>query len=101
MSAASSEMDFLPATASAACAFAALTPPVRAWFQQRFGEPTAIQRSSWPAVSDGRHVLVSAPTGTGKTLAALLPLVSRLFSEPVSASPWPSGLSLVGLYVSP
>ncbi len=40
------------------------------WFQDTLGEPTPIQKEAWPMISEGNHVLVSAPTGTGKTLSA-------------------------------
>jgi ATP-dependent Lhr-like helicase len=101
MSGEPSEMEFLTPTATAATAVAALAEAVRAWFRERFGDPTAIQRTAWPAVAAGRHVLISAPTGTGKTLAAFLPLLSKLVTEPPAASPWSCGPALAGLYVSP
>ena len=41
-------------------------------------EPTKIQREAWPAIADGKHVLVSAPTGTGKTLSAFLVFIDQL-----------------------
>ncbi|MDE7185005.1 MAG: DEAD/DEAH box helicase, partial [Lachnospiraceae bacterium] len=42
------------------------------WFQQTLGEPTPVQEEAWPSIKAGQHVLVSAPTGTGKTLSAFL-----------------------------
>ena len=48
------------------------------WFAAGVGEPTAVQREAWPAIAGGGHVLVSAPTGTGKTLAAFLVWIDRL-----------------------
>ncbi len=38
------------------------------WFKETLGEPTPVQKEAWPAIAAGTHVLVSAPTGTGKTL---------------------------------
>lgn len=65
---------FLP---SADEALASLAPATAAWFRTTYGEPTAIQRGAFPLVARGESVLLSAPTGTGKTLAALLPLLQR------------------------
>jgi len=53
-------------------------PLIRDWFARRYGEPTEIQRRAWPEIARGRHVLVCAPTGTGKTLAAFLWALNRL-----------------------
>jgi ATP-dependent Lhr-like helicase len=55
---------------------------VRAWFGTTFPEPTAPQRQGWPAIASGQHVLVCAPTGTGKTLTAFLWGIDRLVTSP-------------------
>jgi ATP-dependent RNA helicase RhlE len=47
-----------------------------------FAEPTAIQASLVPAALAGGDLFGLAPTGTGKTLAFLLPVAHRLLSEP-------------------
>jgi len=41
-------------------------------------EPTAIQMQSIPALLEGRDVLAAAPTGSGKTAAFSIPLLSKL-----------------------
>jgi ATP-dependent RNA helicase RhlE len=43
-----------------------------------YSEPTAIQRGAIPPALDGRDVLGSAQTGTGKTAAFSLPMIERL-----------------------
>ncbi len=48
------------------------------WFRETLGEPTPVQEAAWPAIAAGGHVLVSAPTGTGKTLSAFLVFLDRL-----------------------
>lgn len=48
------------------------------WFHETLGIPTPVQEASWPAIAAGSHVLVSAPTGTGKTLSAFLVFLDRL-----------------------
>ena len=52
--------------------------PTSEWFKSTFGEPTEVQKAAWPAIAEGKHVLVSAPTGTGKTLSAFLIFIDRL-----------------------
>lgn len=41
-------------------------------------EPTPIQQAAIPAILDGRDILATAPTGTGKTAAYALPLIQKL-----------------------
>lgn len=53
-------------------------PAVSQWFEERYGEPTAPQRAAWPHIKDGHHVLVAAPTGSGKTLSAFLSAIDDL-----------------------
>jgi ATP-dependent Lhr-like helicase len=48
------------------------------WFRRRYGEPTPAQVKAWPAISRGNHVLISSPTGTGKTFAAFLGVLDEL-----------------------
>jgi ATP-dependent RNA helicase RhlE len=43
-----------------------------------YAEPTAIQLRAIPLILEGRDVIGSAQTGTGKTAAFALPLISRL-----------------------
>ena len=51
------------------------------WFRRTLGKPTAIQDAAWPAIFSGGHTLVSAPTGTGKTLSAFLVFIDRFLAE--------------------
>ncbi len=48
-------------------------------------EPTEIQQLALPVLRSDADALLLSPTGTGKTEAALLPLLSRRLSEPTSA----------------
>ena len=47
-------------------------PEIRRWFADAFGAPTDVQERSWPGIAAGAHLLVTAPTGSGKTLTAFL-----------------------------
>lgn len=47
-------------------------PLVRQWFTERVGAPTDIHERAWPEIARGKHVLVTVPTGSGKTLTAFL-----------------------------
>ncbi|HAZ63203.1 MAG TPA: ATP-dependent helicase, partial [Armatimonadetes bacterium] len=70
-------------------------PLVADWFVEAVGQPTAIQTLAWPVIARGEHVLLSAPTGSGKTLTAFLFALERLL-----LGHWPLGTTRV-LYVSP
>jgi ATP-dependent Lhr-like helicase len=56
-------------------------PAVAAWFAASFASATAAQAQAWPAIQDGRDVLIAAPTGSGKTLAAFLAAIDALVRE--------------------
>jgi ATP-dependent Lhr-like helicase len=56
-------------------------PAVAGWFARNFAAPTAAQREAWPAIKEGRHVLIAAPTGSGKTLAAFLAAIDTLVRQ--------------------
>jgi len=53
-------------------------PIVEEWFVRRFGRPTEPQEQGWPHILAGRTTLISAPTGSGKTLSAFLTCIDRL-----------------------
>ncbi|MEN8698273.1 DEAD/DEAH box helicase [Bacillus infantis] len=48
------------------------------WEKSGFNEPTAVQSKSIPLIQEGRDVIAESPTGTGKTLAYLLPLLDKI-----------------------
>ncbi|MFH1567990.1 MAG: DEAD/DEAH box helicase, partial [Gemmatimonadota bacterium] len=70
-------------------------PLVEQWFGARVGTPTEVQARAWPRIAGGGHLLVTAPTGSGKTLTAFLWALDRL-----AGGHWPAGQTSV-LYVSP
>jgi ATP-dependent RNA helicase DeaD len=46
--------------------------------QDQISEPTAIQRQAIPILLAGSDAYISSETGTGKTLAYLLPLLTKI-----------------------
>src|SRR5579859_7954600 len=65
-------MQFVPSSLSWA------HPLVAEWFVGKFGTPTEPQEQGWPHILAGRTTLISAPTGSGKTLTAFLACIDRL-----------------------
>ncbi len=57
--------------------------------------PTAIQAAAIPAILQGRDVLASAQTGSGKTAAFALPMLQQLVGAPLSKTRTVRGLVLV------
>ncbi|MDR7002457.1 DEAD/DEAH box helicase [Neobacillus niacini] len=52
-----------------------------AWQKSGFLVPTAIQTEAIPRVLEGKDLIAESPTGTGKTLAYLLPLLNKVDSS--------------------
>ena len=50
--------------------------------EHEFTQPTAIQTQAIPPLLEGTDVLASAPTGTGKTLAFVLPALQHILDTP-------------------
>ncbi len=71
--------------------------PTRTWFGAAFAAPTPAQDGAWEAIGAGRHALVVAPTGSGKTLSAFLWSIDRL----LSTEPPEKARRCRVLYVSP
>ncbi len=78
-------------------AFQLLSPPLLAALKERgFDAPTDPQEKLLPIVRSGKNALLMAPTGTGKTEAALLPILDALVRE---GEPREKGTKL--LYITP
>ena len=63
-----------------------------------FPGPTEPQAKAWPAIAKGKHVLIAAPTGSGKTFAAFLAAIDSLLRQGVKGA-LPNETQVV--YVSP
>ena len=77
----------------------ALPPRFAAWFERRGWSPRRHQVQMLEKAREGRHALLIAPTGGGKTLAGFLPSLIEL-SERGPAN-HPAGHGLHTLYISP
>ncbi|MBN6149701.1 DEAD/DEAH box helicase [Xanthomonas sp. AmX2] len=74
-------------------------PALARWFERRFAAPTPAQAAAWPAIQAGRHTLVAAPTGSGKTLTAFLAALDTLLREGLAQGGLQDRTQV--LYVSP
>ena len=63
-------------------AFENLNPKIKEWLKkQKYLEGTLPQKLAIPLISKGKDVLIIAPTGHGKTLAAILPIFNELLKN--------------------
>lgn len=59
-----------------------LKPSIRqVWEKEGFARPTSIQAAAIPAILEKKDIIAQSPTGTGKTLAYLLPVLHSIDSE--------------------
>ncbi|UCG75119.1 MAG: DEAD/DEAH box helicase [Gemmatimonadota bacterium] len=75
---------------SEGAAFAALGLSPRlvdAVLHSGYSEPTEVQRQAVPAALEGRDLLATAHTGTGKTAAFTLPMIQRLGEDAIHGRP--------------
>ena len=68
---------------------------LRAITENGYLTPTAIQSAAIPAALQGRDIVASAQTGSGKTAAFALPLLHRLAETPIGTTRRVRGLILV------
>ena len=51
------------------------------WQKANFARGTSIQEQTIPLSLEGKDIIAESPTGTGKTLAYLLPLLNKINAE--------------------
>jgi ATP-dependent Lhr-like helicase len=59
----------------------ALIAQATQWFQNQGWEPFPFQRKTWEAFLEGKHGLLNAPTGSGKTYALWFPILLHYLRE--------------------
>ncbi len=74
-------------------------PYVSEWFKRTYKTFTPPQRMAIPLIKEGHNVLISSPTGTGKTLAVFLGILDNLYKTYEETHKLPEGIYVV--YVSP
>ncbi len=76
--------------------FASFAKPLqRAIEDKGFGSPTEPQKKAIPLIMQGKNILLVAPTGTGKTEAAFLPILNSIYSMPEREH------GIIAIYITP
>lgn len=70
-------------------------PLIKQWFIEKYKLPTEIQDATWPEIAADKNVLVTAPTGSGKTLTAFLWAINCIVTGKFGSG------KLSVLYISP
>lgn len=70
-------------------------PSIRKWFKMSYDSPTDVQFKAWPLIAQNTDILVSAPTGSGKTMTAFLWALNLLITGKIQ-----TGITSI-LYISP
>ncbi len=73
-------------------------PLVKTLIEKGYELPTLVQQKTIPLVLEGKDVITSAQTGTGKTAAFALPILQKLFDK---QDPSKKGRKVRALVVSP
>jgi len=78
--------------------FESLDEGIRKWLYEHkdYLEPTLAQEKAMPPIIKGKNVLISAPTGYGKTLAAVLPVFNDMIKKKLNEK---KGIQM--LYICP
>ena len=93
-----------PPSSSSLSSFASTSfhPTLIRLLTESYDHPTSVQAASWPLILSGHSLVAVAKTGSGKTIAYLIPLFDHLSkTTPTPPPPPPSLAKPVGLIVAP
>ena len=71
---------------------------VRKWFTSNFSELTPPQKFSFKLISERENILITAPTGSGKTMSAFVSILNELFNKSLNGK---LDNKIYCLYISP
>ncbi len=80
----------------------ATTPDIsifKAWFQAKGWTPFSFQTQTWKAFEEGKHGLLNAPTGSGKTYALWVPILVEVLK--LKAEQKRNAYSLKAIWITP
>ncbi len=77
---------------------AVLNPYVREWFTSSFKELTTPQRFTFKLIAERNNILVTAPTGSGKTMSGFISILSDLFAKSIEGK---LSENVYCIYISP
>src|SRR3972149_2850918 len=78
-----------------------LDPLIARWFGTKFSTLTEPQEYAIPLIHARKNVLVSAPTGSGKTLTAFLSIINELFIKAHAGELPDEGFAVYGSPLQP
>ena len=71
----------------------------KTWFEQQDWKAFKFQKDTWQAYLKGKHGLLNAPTGSGKTYALWVPIVLEIIQQKSRKKKSPKGLK--ALWITP
>ena len=82
--------------------FELLDKKIQKWLKETKGflEPTSPQLKSIPSILKGKNILLRAPTGYGKTLAVMLPII-HLIKQKNKENEGPTERGIKAVYITP
>ena len=74
---------------------------IQDWFEQKSWEPFKFQKDTWRAYRQGKHGLLNAPTGSGKTYALFMAILMEYLKEYPDSYQEPRKNGLRAIWITP